>query len=173
MPQQQTDEKPQIDADLVNAVINATVDVFKTMANTEATFKEVRAEEDYRASGDISAVIGIHGEYGEGMLALSFPLNFANLLVSRLLGVQPMLLSSEDRCDGVGELVNMISGNTKATLSLNSGHIYKLSLPTVILGHDHHIANRPKGAPYLVIIFETEGESFSMQVAFKSHNGTN
>ncbi|MDX2083887.1 MAG: chemotaxis protein CheX [Candidatus Melainabacteria bacterium] len=164
-----TNSKAQIDASLVNAVVSATTNVLRTMASTEAVLKEVKAEKDYRPYGDISAVIGISGDNGEGMFALSFPLELVNLIASRLLGVSPDKISSEDRCDAVGELVNMISGSTKSDLSQQNNTIYKLSLPTVIQGRDHEISSRPKNNPYLVVIFESEGKTFGLQVSFKTY----
>ncbi|HEY9745713.1 MAG TPA: chemotaxis protein CheX [Oculatellaceae cyanobacterium] len=159
-------DQKTLDAILVNAVIQATTQVLSTMAGTQVTCKEVKAEKSYRPCGDISAVIGISGEKGEGMFALSFPLSLANLIVGRLIGVQPDKISSEDRCDGVGELVNMISGNTKSVLSQQNNTLYHLALPTIIQGRDHEISSRPKNAPYLVMLFEAEGQQFSLQVSF-------
>jgi CheY-specific phosphatase CheX len=165
----QLDQKSSLDVTLVNAVVSATTQVLSTMACTEAVCKEVKAEKDYRPFGDISAVIGISGENGEGMFALSFPLELANTIIARLIGISVDKLSSEDRCDGVGELVNMISGSTKSTLSQQNNTVYKLALPTVIQGKDHEISSRPKNAPYLVMLFEVEGNHFSLQVSFKNH----
>lgn len=164
----QMNQKP-LDAQLVNSVVSATTEILSTMASTSAICKGVKAETDYSPTGDISAVIGISGENGEGMFALSFPLPLANLIISRLLGLPPDKISSDDRCDGVGELVNMISGNTKAFLSQQSGNVYTLSLPTVIQGRDHEISSRPKNNPYLVILFEVEEQTFTLQVSFKAY----
>lgn len=165
----QLDQKNLLDVMLVNAVVSATTQVLSTMANTQAVCKEIKAEKDYRPYGDISAVIGIFGEKGEGMFALSFPMELANTIIARLIGVPAEKLSSEDRCDGVGELVNMISGSTKSTLSQQNNTVYKLALPTVIQGRDHEISSRPKNAPYLVMLFEVEGKTFSLQVSFKNN----
>lgn len=162
------DEKSSmLDAVLINALVNSTQSVLSTMANTTATVKEVKAQRDYTSEGDISAVIGIMGDGGEGMLALCFPVTLANLIVSRLLGVGVEAVSSNDRCDGIGELVNMISGNAKTILSKESGGTYKLSLPSIILGHGHMIQARPKNSPYILIVFEIEGQVFQLQVTFK------
>jgi CheY-specific phosphatase CheX len=165
-----TAPKSVLDAKLVNSIADATVDVLATMAGTQAKLREVVPQKDYMPHGDISAVIGIIGENGEGMVALSFTYNLASLIVSRLLGVTPNTLSSDDRTDGIGEVVNMISGKVKASLSESSATPYKLSLPSIILGAQHEISSRPKKNPYLVIVFETEGEVFNLQVTFKQYN---
>jgi chemotaxis protein CheX len=156
-----------IDATLVNAISQATLGVLKTMANTDVQFKGVSAKPDYVASGDISAIIGIIGDSGEGVISLSFSTELANLMVSRLLGQTPDSITGDDRCDGIGELVNMISGNAKVALSQNSETPYKLSLPTIILGSGHEVASRPKNNPYLLMTFETEGLMFHLQLSFK------
>lgn len=160
-------EKKALDAKLVNALIKATEDVLMTMANTPITVKEVKPQNDYASGGDISALIGIMGNGGEGMVALSFPVGLASLIVGRLLGSNPEAVSPDDRCDGIGELVNMISGNTKTALSAESGSTYKLSLPSIILGAGHEVSTRPKNCPYLLIVFEAEGQRFQLQVSFK------
>lgn len=165
---QSLSSKSDLDATLVNTVIKATSDVLSTMANTQVTFKEVRAEKQYQSCGDISATIGISGEHGEGMIALSFPMTLASLIVSRLLGVQVATLTSEDRADGVGELINMISGQTKTALSKNSGSTYKMTLPTTIIGINHQISSSPKNTPFLNITFDVEGQCFNLQIAFKA-----
>src|SRR5689334_23320115 len=104
-----TAEKKALDAKLVNALIKATEEVLMTMANTAITVKEVKPQSDYSSGGDISALIGIMGDGGEGMVALSFPVGLASIIVGRLLGSSPEAVSPDDRCDGIGELVNMIS----------------------------------------------------------------
>jgi chemotaxis protein CheX len=165
-----TQTKSGLDARLVNPIVTATVDVLETMAFTKATLKEVKPQKGYTPTGDISAIIGITGDDGDGTVTLSFELKLANLLVSRLLGSDdPDGVSPDDRCDGIGELINMISGNAKTSLARGNSSPYRLSLPTIIMGKGHEIANRNNG-PYLAMIFETEGETFSLQVTFKPND---
>jgi chemotaxis protein CheX len=165
-----TQTKSGLDARLVNPIVSATVDVLETMAFTKATLKEVKPQKGFAPSGDISAIIGITGDDGDGTVTLSFTTPLANVLVSRLLGSDsPDSVSSDDRCDGIGELINMISGNAKTSLAKGQANPYRLSLPTIILGHGHEIANRNQG-PYLAMVFETEGDTFTLQVTFKPHD---
>jgi len=160
------DIKSGLDAILINALINSTKSILATMANSEITVKDIKPQADYCSTGDLSAVIGILGEKGEGMLSLSFSIETANVIVSRLLGTNPNTINSDDRCDGMGELVNMISGNTKTTLSRESGSSYSLTLPTIIMGKGHQVQARPKNSPYLLIVFDLEGQEFTLQVTF-------
>jgi chemotaxis protein CheX len=157
----------KIDAKLVNTIMQAVMEVCGTMAGTQVTLKEVIPTLDYKPTGDVSSVIGISGENGEGMLTLSFTEPMAALLVGRLLGMAPEDISSEDMCDGIGELVNIVSGRAKTSLSEDSGSIYRLSLPSIIKGPRHEITGRPKNCPFLFLVFEAEGHSFVLQVTFR------
>jgi chemotaxis protein CheX len=156
-----------IDAKLVNTLMQAVMEVCGTMAGTQVTLKEVVPSLDYKPTGDISSVIGISGEHGEGMLTLSFTEPMAGLLVGRLLGMAPEEICSEDMCDGIGELVNMVSGRAKTSLSEDSGSLYRLSLPSIIKGPGHEIGGRPKNCPFLFLVFEADGHSFVLQVTFR------
>ncbi|MBX2860948.1 MAG: chemotaxis protein CheX [Vampirovibrio sp.] len=156
-----------IDAELVNAFMNATTEVLGTMAQTEVNFKGAKAETDFKPTGDISSVIGITGQKGSGVVMLSFPINVASLIVSRLLGTTEAQVTSEDRCDGIGELANMISGNAKTKMSAGDEEPYKLSLPSVILGTGHSISGHPNNQPNLIMVFGVDEEDFTVQLCFK------
>jgi CheY-specific phosphatase CheX len=165
-----TTEKNALDAKLVNTMMDATIEVFGTMTNTPTALKQVLAQPTYKPSGDISSVIGVAGENGEGTIALSFSSKLASILVSRLLGIDEGDLADEDCVDGIGEIVNMISGKAKTVLSEGATSPYKLSLPSIIKGANHEITHRPKGAPFLLLEFEAEGETFRLQMTFKHFN---
>jgi chemotaxis protein CheX len=104
------------------------------------------------------------------MVSLSFNEGFAKVVVARLLGSDPSVLSPDDVADGIGELVNMISGNAKTALSASSSVPYKLSLPTVIRGANHEICRQKTGSPFLMMEFEGEGERFYLQLTFKQYS---
>lgn len=165
---QQIAVKSALDAKLVNAMVDAVLEVLNTMAATQASLKQVSPQPDYQPTGDISSVIGVAGEDGEGMIAISFPNSLANTLVARLLGMDPHRLAKDDRIDGIGEIVNMISGRAKTVLSEGCAAPYKLSLPSIILGSQHEVASRPKNVPFLAMQFEAEGEHFTLQVTFRN-----
>lgn len=157
-----------LDAALVNAVSSATQEVLSTMARMQVSLQNVSASPKYVPNGDISAIIGITGANGEGMLGLSFPLSLANTIVARLLGVDASQISSEDRCDAIGELANMISGKAKIAMMAHAEDVpYRLSLPTIILGQGHEVYGFARNVPFLLLSFDAEGEAFNLQVCFK------
>ena len=163
----QNQTRSAIDAAMVNAVVMATLKVCRVMGDVEVLFKRLVAQKDYSPCGDISALVGIAGDTGEGVVAISLSLKAANLLVGRLLRVDPRSVDSYDRKDGVGELVNMIAGSTKIELARLTDASYNLSLPSLIVGNNHEIISRPKDSPYLVMVFELEGQEFIVQMAYK------
>jgi len=159
-------ETKTIDVRFINPFVNATVNVMRTMAQTAVSRKEVSLKKNHRMVGSISGVIGIMGSGLEGTVALSFSKELAGTIVARMIGANPEELPEADLHDGLGELVNMISGSAKTELSAEAGLQLNLALPTVVSGEGHEITHR-QGTPCLVIIFETEGKSFGLEVAFK------
>ena len=153
----------------MNPLVMATTEILQTMAQTPAKLKDIQPSSDYVPQGDLSAIIGVMGHDGEGMVSISFNIGLANKVVSRLLGVPVGEITSEDRCDGIGELVNMISGNAKTALSEHADAPYRLTLPTIVLGAKHEIARRPL-SPFLVLHFEAEEETFCLQISFKTYS---
>jgi len=160
--------QPKIDVRLVNPFVEATVNVLRTMAHIPSERREVLLKRNYLMFGDISGVIGIMGQTLEGSVAITFHEDLARRVVSAMLGQSPDELSGTDLNDGVGEIVNMISGNAKTLLS-GEGLSFDLALPTIVSGRGHEVAHRP-GTPCLVIVFETDkGEPFALQVAVGTH----
>lgn len=163
-----TQTKNALDAKLVNILMDSVTEVLTTMAGTEVSLNGVQPQAEYKPLGDISSVIGISGESGEGMLSLSFPESLAKLMVARLLGLEPGDIEKDDMVDGIGELINMVSGRAKTGLSEDSGNVYRLSLPSIIMGSGHEVVGRAKNAPYLALSFDAEGQEFNLQVTFRN-----
>jgi CheY-specific phosphatase CheX len=156
-----------LDSKLFSIFMNSMTTVLQTMAQTEIKLKNATPSSNSYAHGDISCVIGITGDAGEGLVAISFPEKLGNILVGRIMGLEPNELEKDDYVDGVAEIGNMVSGYAKTALSANFDATFKLSLPSIIKGKGHEIAGGPKNTPFLVLFFEAEGEDFTLQVSFK------
>ena len=107
------EQKPQLDARLVNPFILAVTQGVEAFAKTKVALKDVLVEKHYRPAGDISGVIEIAGDVGEGLVALSFPQALATAIVSKLLKLEPKKLSAEARNEKIGELVQKIYEQVK------------------------------------------------------------
>lgn len=144
--------------------INNTRHVLKTMAAVEAEFQEVYFSNDLRIFGDVSGIIGLSGE-AEGTVVVTFYWNLARTIIAKMMQVDGEGVNAELIHDGVGELVNMISGASKKDFVGKPYH-FELSLPTVIVGSGHQIGH-PDDASIAVLIFDVGGDSFALQVSLK------
>ncbi|GBC60052.1 chemotaxis protein CheX [Desulfonema ishimotonii] len=136
----------RLDEKLIYPFINATLNVLKTMAFTEAHAEIPYLKSEKTAKGDVSGVIGLTGDLN-GTLSVSFPEKSILAIVSNMFAEEMTEVDEEIR-DAVGEITNMISGQARqeledADVSLDS------AIPTVISGKGHtikHITNYPIAA---------------------------
>jgi len=154
----------RIDARLVNPFAEAAVHVLKKMAKIEATRNGILLKKDYRLLGEISAVLTVSGKSIEGAVGITFESELARQVVANAWDRPTNGLSLEEVNDGLGELVNVISGRATTSLSNEVGSNFTLSLPTIVTGFGNEISHRP-GAPCLVIIFEALKNPFAVQIA--------
>lgn len=144
--------------------IENTIMVLQTMAGTHASFREVYFNNDLRIFGDISGIIGVSGN-SEGTVAITLYWDLARKIIARMMKVKPEQINAEYIHDGVGELINMISGSTKKMFKGTPFH-FNLSLPTVVAGSGHQLGH-PEGSSIAVLIFEADESAFAVQVCLK------
>ncbi|MFH0920654.1 MAG: chemotaxis protein CheX [Fibrobacterota bacterium] len=146
---------------LINPFINATLDLMTTMAGLQVVRRDLFLKKDYRLFGDISGIMNFSGKI-DGSVVVSFNTELARDIVARILSVPDISISPADLRDGVGEIVNIISGNAKASLAgTEFGH--EITLPAVVTGQGHEIRH-PSNAPCIVIIFDAGGRPFAVQI---------
>ncbi len=152
-----------VNVEFVNPFIQSTVDVLQTMAQAKSVSrKALYLKKDYNMFGDISGVMGLSGK-AVGSVVVTLPENLAAKLVASMLGMDANGLAKEEIHDGVGELINMISGKAKAELA-NTDYQFVISLPTIVAGHGHEIVHKT-GTPCIVIIMEADGQEFALQIS--------
>ncbi len=148
----------------LNPFIENTVNVIQTMAAGTAVFKEMYFSNAFRIFGDISGIIGLSGD-AEGTVVLTFYWDLAWRIISKMMQVEEEAINAELIHDGVGELINMISGSTKKSF-VGTRYHFELSLPTVVVGSGHQIGH-PEGASIAILIFEMGNSSFAVHVCIK------
>ena len=146
----------------LNPFIYSTKNVFSTMGSMEIAYKGVYFKNDYNLLGDVSGIIGLSGA-AEGMVVVTFYWDLAQEVISRIMGVGQDDISPDLINDGVGEIINMISGSAKKDL-MDTPYFFQLSLPTVFVGWQHEIGH-PEKANVAVLIFDYEDKSFAIQVS--------
>jgi len=157
----------KIKQDFLMPFIDGVKATFKTMASTEAHLQTLNyAKEDDHFFGDVSGVMGISGKNGEGFVGITFPEALAEHLVCKLLNISKDELEEGDIFDGVGEMVNMITGNAKNAL-LGTTYHFNLSLPNVIAGKDHEVGFR-KDTPCWCATIQVNEHVMYLLVGFAS-----
>ena len=114
------------------------------------------------ANWDISGIIGIAGE-SKGVIVLSINENLAISLVSKLVGKKITTLD-DDVVDTIGELTNIIAGNSKKGFE---EYRLKISLPSIIKGKEHSVFWPKQGIPILSIPFTIPGGKFMLFVGLE------
>lgn len=155
-----------MDVRFVNAFLEGTISVLKTMAFIEPTPGKPYLKQGNAAVGDISGVIGLTGS-ARGSLALSFSGSCILKVVSNMLGEEITSLNGEIQ-DAVGEITNMISGVARKNLEAKGFNI-TAAIPTVVFGKGHSIIH-VLGGPSIVIPFTTDYGPFVVDVCISDAN---
>lgn len=150
-------------AEIINPFLQATISVLKTMASVNPIAGKPYINKENSAKGDISGIVGFTGAT-EGSLCISFSKECILFIVSKMLGEEKTEIN-EDVKDAVGELTNMISGDSRRRLE-ELGYHFLGAIPSVIYGQGHEIKHITKG-PILSIPFDTDAGNFVVEVCFK------
>lgn len=157
-----------MNVELINPFVDATKSAFTSMLMLEVGAQKPwfrTKEKPEGITSDVCSVIGLSGK-ARGSVSLGFSMDVARSLVARFVGESDgSKLAMEEIGDGVGELVNLIAGGAKATLSERMGADLSISVPTVFSGAS--LRTRPDAFPVLVIPFETELGAFHMEIALE------
>jgi chemotaxis protein CheX len=146
--------------------IDETINTFEVMLGITPEEKELETKDFPDGTYDISAIIGISGS-GTGAVVVSFPEDVACGVVSRMLGEELGELN-QDVTDGIGELVNIITGNAKRGLVKFGFADLSLSLPNVVVGK-HRTVWRSKDMPCLMKrFFSSELGPFCIEANIRS-----
>ncbi len=157
--------KSDVNMKIVMPFVDGTVQVIETMTKEKTSRTSMFLKTNYSMFGDASGVMGITGET-EGVVVVTFHRDLAFHLVAKMVGCGEDDLSVEDVNDGIGEIINMIAGSAKKTLS-GTDFAFDISLPTVIMGHGHQIAHQ-RNVPVIVIVFDCNGKPFAIQLCVTS-----
>jgi len=150
-----------IRAEHINPFIVSNMETFTKMVGLEAKPGKLMLKSSSKLDYDISGLIGLSGKV-LGTIAMSFPETTAIAVCNKFMSADYTDLH-DDILDAVGELVNIVAGNAKKGLTEFD---IEISLPSVVLGHNHRIID-PKGAISFVVPFTTTLGGFHMSVSLK------
>jgi chemotaxis protein CheX len=152
----------------VNPFIESVQDLFTMMLGCEAKRGNIGVASENGNSRDVVALIGLSGP-ASGMLTISFPVETALAIASRMLGMETKVMD-DSVSDTVAEIVNIIGGGAKAKFTEDDQEPIDLGLPTVVRGNSYTV-DYPTNATWLEVPFTSDVGSFSMRVTFKSGAG--
>ncbi|MCK4303690.1 MAG: chemotaxis protein CheX [Candidatus Eisenbacteria sp.] len=154
----------KIKKEFLKPFVQGVMTTLETMASMTPSIKGIELVASDRFSGDVSAIMGLAGQGGEGFVGITFNANLAKTVVSKVLHLEEEELDDNDINDGVGELINMIAGSAKNAL-LGTPYCFQLALPNVITGRGHEVAY-PRNADCWTSTLEVAGTEFHLHVAY-------
>jgi chemotaxis protein CheX len=150
-----------MDADFINPFLNSTINVLKTMAQTEVFPQKPTVKNHKKCIGDITGIIGMASESLSGSLVLSFSKPCILHILAKMFNEPVKDTIDDDVVDAVGEITNMICGGVKAELS-KKDYTFNLATPTMIKGKGVEISYQ-NSSPTIVIPFKTAHGDFVIE----------
>jgi chemotaxis protein CheX len=151
-----------VEAKYINPFLNASINLFKDYLKLELKNGKPYIRKNPRELEDVSAMIGLAGET-TGAVVLSFSREVAIKIASHFAGEKYKALGNEV-LDAVGELINIIAGNSKKYLA---DFRIDISLPGVIIGESYKI-HWPENVPVITIPFSSNLGDFTVNVSLKN-----
>jgi len=151
----------KIDAKIINAILTAVNNVFKTIMDVKIKFGKPEALKDISPKYSVVGIIGFTGGVS-GNLVYSFKDKTVFEVMKAMVGME---LSEIDEMalSAVGELANMISGNIATNLE-KVGYKIEISPPSVVKGKE--ISVKMEGV-VIRMPAELNGHEFDVSIAIQ------
>ncbi len=155
------------DVKVLNAFLAGTVNVLTTMCQTNPLTGKPSLKKSKALTGDVSGAISLTGTGMRGVFIITFSRGAILLIVSRMLGERYAGITDEIK-DAVGELTNMIAGNSRKELA-QIGMPFEAGIPTIVVGVNHSVYMKvSESAPVITIPFTVDGGfAFSVEFTFE------
>lgn len=123
----------QIETQLVDELLDATRDVFRTMVFHEVETAIPRADAE-RPGANVVGTVAFAGSTS-GLVVFYASFDSARKITASMLGIDPASVNGE-MPDAIGELTNMIAGSFRTRMAGVRGETWGISIPTVTVGSD-------------------------------------
>jgi len=153
-----------MNVEFVDPFLVSTINVMKTMANTDAKPGKPFLKSDKSAKGDVTGIVGLRGLQARGSLAITFTESAILHIYSQMLGEKAEEIN-DALVDCVGEITNMICGGAKAMLS-EKRNKFEMAIPSMISGKNHTVSHKTNGK-IVCIPFDTIAGSFFLEICFE------
>lgn len=156
---------------LIPVFLESAKEAFETMAMTAVDFGEAKPKAKGLPLGAISGTIGVAGQVSAtgkplcGNASLIFETCAVEKIFRSMTGMGPDdAVNADELRDAVGELANMVAGGAKSKLQGN-GVEFNISLPTVVVGKDHHL-EMPSNTTSYVVPIVANSDTFFLELSF-------
>jgi chemotaxis protein CheX len=150
-----------VDATLIAPFISSVQHVFSTMFQLPVEVGTPSMKKGNACSHDVSGIIGMSGEF-QGNVVLSMPSDTAIAVITLFTG-EKYSTDSDDFADAVGEIINMICGNAKATFQRKN---VSITCPSVVVGPNHRVTGQ-SDIPCVLIPCTTDCGELILEVAIR------
>ncbi len=151
-----------MDASYITVFIHATKNVFAARLDLAVTFGKPTLHENFpHHECDVTCIIGMSGDL-VGSVMLNFPMASACEFTARYTSPKGVP-ASEDVCDAIGEVVDLITGAATAEFE---GRNVSFSCPSIVIGDNHKI-QLPSDCLCISIYCQSECGSFMIDVSIK------
>lgn len=152
-----------MDAQIINPFIQATVDILEKVGAMSLKVQKPFLKSESTAKGEITSLMALSGDT-TGTVSITFPERCILSVVSNMLG-EEMTVLDDDIKDALGEITNMISGQTSQLFEM-SGQNLKASFSEVVMGKNHTIPHQSTDAVLGVPCLTDSGE-IVMEMSFE------
>ena len=153
-----------MDAKYINPILDAMINVLKTMAKLDPKPGKPKLKKNNTAKGDVTGIMTMVSDQVKGSLAITFTKPVILDIAKRMLN-QEFTEINDVVTDLTGELTNMVTGGAKATFD-QQGYNFNMSQPTVVSGENHTVEHKSDG-PTIILPFTTEAGSFFIEASFE------
>jgi chemotaxis protein CheX len=151
------------DSRLLAYLCFSVCEVFGRTVEVESSHQETYLfARNSRLLGTVSAVMEMSGDLS-ARVAVSFPPDLARLVTAKIAGCTPEELTEEDLTDGVGEVVNQISGRAR-TFFQEAGFQISIGLPQLHFEEGLPFEYQGNSSCY-AMIYECLGFRFALQIS--------
>lgn len=152
-----------MDVLIINALLNALMNVLSTMAGMTPKPGDPAAKPDTLARGEVSGMLDMESDVAKGSMAITFSDSFIKALVKRMVGDDISQIDDTAK-DLTGEMANMIVGGAKGLLAEKDIDI-SMSTPQVLSGKNHEINHKYNGQT-VILPFESDDGEFFLEINF-------
>lgn len=158
-------KKVQLDSNIINPFINATINTFKVQLQTEVTAGKLFIKDDKQnLQVGIAGLISLVCNEFSGTICVAFPTPVFLKIYETMLGEKAESITAETQ-DAAGEILNIIYGQGKTEL-VNKGYKLERALPTVLAGDNLKVFHS-KQAKIIAVPFKASFGEFYFEISLE------